>query len=356
MAAHDETRLESPLGKSTIRFAPIAGLAEAADPGRAVVVADALSASLVPPGFSRDRIAIVARGEEAKSLAWLERLFAAFLELGVTREWTVAAVGGGSVCDLAGFAAATWMRGLDTVLAPTTLLAMVDASVGGKNGIDFRGIKNLVGSFALPRLVLMDTAALEGLPEADLARGLSEAVKHGILDGREHFSLVERAVDPAGRVLRDALGPVIRASVRCKAALAMADADERGDRRLLNLGHSYGHAIESVSGLPHGDCVAAGLGCALRLGLERGGSPADAERAIGLLGRLGLPTGIEAARLASGSGLDGTAFRAAVASALGSDKKRSGDCILFALPLGLGSVRVESIPLPELEEFARRAP
>ncbi|MBU0927804.1 MAG: 3-dehydroquinate synthase, partial [Spirochaetes bacterium] len=185
---------------STIRFAPIAALEGLVDTGRTVFVADELTAGFVRRLAGDDRIAVVPRGEAAKCLASLDGLYERFLELGVGRDWTAVGVGGGSVSDLAGFAASTWMRGLDFGFVPTTLLAMVDASVGGKNGIDYRGYKNLVGCFSQPRFVLVDPALLSGLPGYDLACGLAEAIKHGVIEGDGHLTALERAVAADGAI------------------------------------------------------------------------------------------------------------------------------------------------------------
>lgn len=345
-------------GHSTIRFAAAAGLSSLADPERTVVVADELTAGLVPGGFPRGRVALVPRGEAAKSLESLDALFGRFLELEVGRDWTVVGLGGGSVSDLAGFAASTWMRGLDFGFVPTTLLAMVDASVGGKNGLDFRGRKNLVGCFSQPRFVLIDPAMLAGLPEYDLGCGFVEAVKHGVLEGDGHLSALERAVARSGKIDRGALGPLVRRSVAFKAAIATEDERETGRRRTLNLGHTMGHGVEAVTGLAHGASVAAGLGAALALAVERGGSRTDADRVLALLARLGLPTGIEAARRASAETRDMSpaAFRDAVACAMASDKKRVGADVLFAMPMAIGDVRMEPVALDALQDFVRRAP
>lgn len=343
---------------STIRFGSIGSLPSLADPARTVIVADSLTARFVPPPFSQDRIAIVERGEAAKTMSSLDILYGRLLELGVNRDWTLVGIGGGSVSDLAGFAASTWMRGLDFGFVPTTLLAMVDASVGGKNGIDYQGYKNLVGTFTQPRFVLVDRTALAELPEPDLAGGLVEAIKHGIIEGDDHLRLIERAVARSGGIDRSALGPIIRRSIALKAGVASTDERETGQRRRLNLGHTIGHGIEAVTGLPHGACVAAGIAAALRLALERGGSPADADRVIGLFDRLGLPTSLESARRASGetSELSPSMYRDAVADAMAGDKKRLGDEVLFALPMAVGDTRIEPVGLDVLGEFVRRTP
>jgi 3-dehydroquinate synthase len=334
---------------STIRFTSVTDLGASAEPS---------TAGFVPPGFDPGRVAIVERGEAAKSLESLDLLYGRFLELGVGRDWTVVGIGGGSVSDLAGFAASTWLRGIDFGFVPTTLLAMVDASVGGKNGIDFRGWKNLIGCFCQPRFVLVDPGLLSGLPDFDLACGLVEAVKHGIIDGDAHLSAIERAVDSHGVIDRDALGPIIGRSIAFKSAVAEADERETGKRRTLNLGHTVGHGVEAIACLPHGACVATGLAAALGLAIERGGSPDDAGRIIALLRKLGMPVSLEEARKASpeSSELSPAVFRDAVALAMASDKKRLGQDVLFAMPMAIGDVRIEPVPLEELRDFVRRMP
>lgn len=389
--------LSTEAGDSRISFAPLGTLPGLADPARTVVVTDGLVRRCVPKEYPADRIVAVPRGEAAKSLSCLESVYRRFLDLGLGREGTVLALGGGSVSDLAGFAASTWLRGVDFGFAPTTVLAMVDASVGGKNGIDFGGYKNLVGSFRLPRFVLVDPAVLATLPSRAAAAGLVEAVKHAVIEGPEHLDLLERAIPgrPEGEGFRlpgDAalIAEILERSVRLKARIVAADFRESGDRRKLNLGHTIGHAVEAVTGLPHGECVAAGLAFALGIAARRGGDGAGARRILDLLGRLGVPRSLEEARLAAladaaaasdgagkalssggarpeppdGLGVPGAAealadpaaFRNAVARALSADKKRSGSVVLFALPRAPGSVEIEPIELAEIEDYVREAP
>lgn len=372
--------LTTEAGDSRILFSPAARLPDLAAPDRTVVVTDGLVRRHVPTAYPADRIVEVPRGEAAKSLSCLESVYRRFLELGLGRDGTVLAVGGGSVSDLAGFAASTWMRGLDFGFAPTTILSMVDASVGGKNGIDFGGRKNLVGSFRLPRFVLVDPSVLSTLPARQAAGGLVEAVKHAVIEGPEHLDLLERAIPArlAGAAFRlpsdpALLAEVLERSIRMKARIVESDFRESGERRKLNLGHTIGHAVEAVTGLPHGECVAAGLACALGLAARRGGCGEDARRILDLLGRLGVPRSLEEARMAAledaaaapdglgGPGsaetlADPAAFRNAVARALSADKKRSGSVVLFALPRAPGSVEIEPIGLAELEDFVREAP
>jgi 3-dehydroquinate synthase len=176
---------------SRIAFGPLAGIGEEADLGRTIIVTDRLIRRIHGTSFPACPVVEVERGEAAKSLASLEALYGSFLDLGLARDGLALAIGGGSVSDLAGFAASTWLRGLDFGFVPTTLLAMVDASVGGKNGVDFRGFKNMVGCFRQPLFVRMDVGLLATLPDIEFASGMAEVVKHAVIAGGAYFELVE---------------------------------------------------------------------------------------------------------------------------------------------------------------------
>lgn len=363
------------------------GLQTLAVPERTVIVADSLTRGFIPPAFSSCPVALVPRGEAAKTLAGLESLYSTFLDAGVDRDWTVVAIGGGSVSDLAGFAASTWLRGIDFGFVPTTLLAMVDASIGGKNGVDFGGYKNLVGTINRPRFILCDTAVLESLPAEALSSGLAEMVKHAVIEGSGHLEALE-AVCASGLPKPAKLKDLIRRSAQLKTGIAGADEREKGQRMKLNLGHTIGHAVETLTGLPHGHCVAVGTVAAFRLAAkvvargsteqESGASTAsssDAERVSKLLSAIGLPISLEQARLAatkaaaSGAGTtdqsgaalttalkDPADFREALVSALKADKKKRGQAILFALPLAIGRVEITSIDIDEVAACIREAP
>jgi 3-dehydroquinate synthase len=349
---------------SRIAFGPLSELGSAIDPGKAVLVTDAEIRRLHGSAFPPCPTVLVERGEAAKSLASLEALYGSFLELGLGRDGTVVAIGGGAISDLAGFAASTWLRGVDFGFAPTTLLAMVDASMGGKNGVDFRGVKNLIGGFSQPRFVRMDVSLLATLPEREFASGMGEVVKHAVLAGGPYFELVEGAVGASRggaprRPSREELERIVAGSVEIKAHVVSRDEREAGERRKLNLGHSVGHGIEAATGLPHGHSVAAGLGTACRLALRMGRlSEADCDRITRLLDACGLPSSIAAAAAAAGPpGLpDGPELRSAMAAAMAADKKRLGADILMALPEAIGSVAIEAIPLLDLQAFVMEAP
>jgi len=237
---------------------------------------------------------VLPAGEEHKTLAACARIFDALAALRASRDACIVALGGGVIGDLAGFAAACWMRGIAFVQVPTTLLAMVDSSVGGKTAVDLPQGKNLVGAFHQPRAVIVDTDTLATLPERELRAGLAEVIKYGALGDAAFFSWLEQ--NSAALLARDAaaLREAIAHCCRQKAAIVARDETEQGERALLNFGHTFGHALEVVAGfgaLLHGEAVAIGMCLAARLSAQLGRAPpADAERLRSLLARCGLPT------------------------------------------------------------------
>ena len=248
---------------------------------------------------------VIPAGEASKTLHHFGGAIDALATLGATRDACVLALGGGVVGDLAGFAAACWMRGVDCVQLPTTLLAMVDSSVGGKTAVDIPQGKNLVGAFHPPRAVFADTAALRTLPPRELRAGLAEVVKYGAIRDPLFFDWLEaeRAALLAGD--DHALAEAIARSCGHKAAIVERDPLEKGERALLNLGHTFGHAIEAEQGyaggdggtgaLNHGEAVAVGMVLAARLSARLGMAPdADTDRLRSLLEAYGLPTTLPA--------------------------------------------------------------
>jgi len=235
---------------------------------------------------------LVPAGEAAKQVEVADSLWRAMSEAGGKRDSRVIAFGGGSVGDLAGFVAGTFLRGIDWIQLPTTLLAQVDASIGGKTALDLPEAKNAVGLFHHPRLVVADTDLLATLPPEQVRSGLVEAIKVAALLDPELLARIER--DRAALLAGEAaaLAPVVAAAARLKAGLVERDPDERGERALLNFGHTLGHALEAEVGfgrLLHGDAVAHGIRFALRLSLLEGGDPAFARRLAALLDALGVP-------------------------------------------------------------------
>lgn len=207
-------------------------------------------------------VVAVAAGEESKSLDNLAALWREFLTLGLDRSSLLISVGGGAVCDLNGFAAGSYMRGIDFIHMPTTLLAQVDASIGGKVGINFGEIKNLLGLFVQPKAVLIDTDTLSTLPERELNAGFAEVIKHGLILDRKYYELVQSGYDKK----RDEtfLNEIILGSCRIKASIVKKDVKEAGLRKVLNFGHTIGHAVETLSILSphrylHGEAISIGM-------------------------------------------------------------------------------------------------
>jgi len=235
---------------------------------------------------------ILKAGEANKTLTEAERLLDALLDAGIGRNDHVVAVGGGLVGDLAGFAAAVLKRGCNWVMVPTSLLAQADAAIGGKTAVNTRQGKNLIGAFHAPALVLIDPAALATLPERELRAGYAEVVKYGLIGDPDFFAWCE--ANGAALIAGDEAAR-LHAIERCvEAKLSYVTGDERdtkGRRALLNFGHSFGHAIEAETGLPHGEAVAIGMVMAFRLSGERGLCPAeDLDRVVAHLEAVGLPT------------------------------------------------------------------
>ena len=272
-------------------------------------------------------------GEASKTLANFSGVIDALAALGATRDACVYALGGGVVGDLAGFAAACWMRGIDVVQLPTTLLAMVDSSVGGKTAVDIAQGKNLVGAFHPPRAVVADTAALRTLPPRELRAGFAEVIKYGAIVDAPFLDWLDANAD--GLLAGDdaLLADAIARSCAHKAAIVERDPFERGERALLNFGHTFGHAIETeqgYGGLNHGEAVAVGMVLAARLSTLLGlADAADGERLRALLARFGLPTTLP-------PDLD----PAALVARMRLDKKAQGSGLRFVLWNGAGKARV----------------
>ncbi len=271
---------------------------------------------------------LIPAGEANKNLDTLAYLWEAFVQVGLERGSTVVALGGGVVGDLAGFAAATYLRGVVWAAVPTTLLAMADASLGGKTAVDLPQGKNLVGAFHPPRLVLADTDLLSSLPEGELRSGMAEVVKSGVIGDPLLFDICSGGWS----AVQADWGEVVRRSMAVKVQVIQEDPYEGGRRASLNLGHTIGHAIELVSGfeLRHGEAISIGMVVEARLAERVGTAQAGlAGRLAQTLSGLGLPTRFPSSM-----------ERGAVYRAMWSDKKRAGGKLLLALPVRVGEVQV----------------
>lgn len=280
-------------------------------------------------------------GEEAKQIPVVERLWERLASGGGKRDSVVVAFGGGSVGDVAGFAAATFLRGVAYVQIPTTLLAQVDAAIGGKTGIDLAAGKNLVGAFHHPRCVISDTCFLATLPVAELRSGLVEAIKMAALFDVGLMDRIESDFERLCGGDPEALAPVVRAAAAIKVAVVGRDPAERGDRQLLNYGHTLGHALEAAgdySWLRHGEAVGWGMRFAHRLARRRGADESFLSRLEQLLDRLQLP-------------VPAAADLSRLLELIARDKKARSGGLTWVLPLspGLGE-RVEGISWDVVEE------
>ena len=303
---------------------------------------DAVEETLAESAIAASQL-IVPPGEGSKSFRVFERVCEAIIAARIERDDLVIALGGGVIGDLAGFAASAVRRGIDYVQVPTTLLAQVDSSVGGKTAINSARGKNLIGAFHQPMLVVADTALLDTLPPREFRAGYAEVAKYGLLGDAAFFSWLEanwREVFAGGKASGSgAREHAIAVSCRAKAAIVARDERETGDRELLNLGHTFGHALEAACGfsdrLLHGEAVAAGMALAFefsaRLGLL---SPAEAERAIRHLAGVGLPT---RPKDIAGGLPDADALMALMAQ----DKKVKRGALTLILVRGIGAAFVE---------------
>jgi 3-dehydroquinate synthase len=320
------------LGQRIAALRPGARIAVVTDTNVARHHLAATEAALARGGLAAT-VVTVAPGEASKSFETFERLCEALIEARIERRDLVLALGGGVVGDLAGFAAAVVRRGLDYVQVPTTLLAQVDSSVGGKTAIDSKHGKNLVGAFHQPILVVADTALLDTLPPRQFAAGYAEVAKYGLLGDADFFARLEagwREVFAGGAAREQA----IAASCRAKAAIVARDERETGDRALLNLGHTFGHALEAAAGfsgrLLHGEAISLGMVLAFAFSARRGLlGAAEAERVALHLAAVGLPT-----HLSSMAGFLPDADR--LMDLIAQDKKVQRGRLTFILARGIG--------------------
>lgn len=294
---------------------------------------DALQASLAAAGVSTNRI-VLPVGEQTKCFSALEGLLDQLLDLRLERHDLLIALGGGVIGDLVGFAAAILRRGLRFVQVPTSLLAQVDSSVGGKTGVNARQGKNLIGAFHQPSLVLVDIDALQTLSERELKAGYAEVMKYGLLGDIAFFQWLENNGQAVLARDADAVGHAVRTSVHMKAQIVARDETERGERALLNLGHTFGHALEAATGysnrLLHGEAVSIGIGLAFEYSARSGFCPQEAPARIAAhCDKLGLMRSVAAI---PGDLPDADTF----IDLMAQDKKVSAGCLSFILARDIG--------------------
>ncbi len=304
---------------------------------------EAVMRTLTGCGFDPAAIQIP-DGEEHKNLAWLAFVYDRLIDAGVDRGGAAIALGGGVVGDLTGFAAATYLRGIDLVQVPTTLLAQIDSSIGGKTGINHPAGKNLLGAFKQPRFVLADVECLRTLPRREYAAGLAEVIKTGAILDAELFAFLEAELPGILQQERDLLVRVVRRCCQLKALVVAEDETEGGYRAILNFGHTLGHAIESLTEyttLLHGEAVAIGMVAAARISQRLGFCDGTTVRRLtALVDRCGLPTEIP-----SDLGRD------ALALAMRTDKKALGGAIKFVCLEGIGTTRFERLGCEDIVRY-----
>jgi 3-dehydroquinate synthase len=279
-------------------------------------------------------------GEKMKSLETVRSIYSRLVALGADRSTVIVGIGGGVVCDITGFVASTYMRGLRFGFAATTLLAQVDASVGGKNGINFKGYKNIIGMFNQPEVVICDPLLLKSLPEREVLCGTAEIVKHALIRDSALLGYLETHCEKLIKLDPEIINHVVSVSVAIKSAIVNKDEHEHGMRRILNFGHTFGHGLEIIRQISHGEAVAAGMVIAARISAKKGHLlQEEIARIEGLLEKLKLPTQV-------------SADRSELLDVLKKDKKRQEEGVYFVMLSAIGHAVVEKISFDELETLA----
>ena len=310
------------------------------DIGNAVLVTDANVRKVCESKFPKEiEVIEIDTGEGNKTFETVQLLYSRLLELGFDRSSTVVGIGGGIVCDIAGFVATTYMRGTKLGFIPTTLLAQVDASIGGKNGVNFNGYKNIIGTFRQPDFVLCDFGLLATLPERELRCGFAEIVKHGAIGDAALFAFLEGNHESACSLKKTAIEKVVHDSLIVKSKIVERDETEHGERMKLNFGHTIGHAVEMIAGLPHGEAISIGMVAEAKLSVAKGMlTEKDAGRLRALLENIGLPT-IPSPKC----------DKTAIIDAIKKDKKKRNGGLRVVLLEGIGKAKVVELTEEDLE-------
>jgi len=294
---------------------------------------DCVIKSLTEKEFN-PKLLILKAGEEQKNQSSIDLIHDAAYEARLERGSLMIALGGGVIGDMTGFAAATWLRGINVIQIPTTLLAMVDASIGGKTGINHTKGKNLIGAFHQPKLVLIDPKTLVTLPRREFRAGMAEIIKYGVISDRDLFEILENQYDISdiSKMNEKFLLEIIERSARSKAKIVIKDEKESGERAYLNYGHTFGHAIENLCGYGkwlHGEAVAIGMVAVSQLAIQRGlWGKAEAERQKKLIEKAGLPTKWPELQVED------------VLRSLQGDKKVKDGKVSFVMPIKIGGVKI----------------
>ncbi|HMQ67638.1 MAG TPA: 3-dehydroquinate synthase [Ignavibacteria bacterium] len=307
---------------------------------KTVIITDSTVKDLYGQTFPEACLTIeIPQGENNKVLHTLDLVFEKMTEAEIDRTSFILGIGGGIVCDVAGFAASVYMRGIEFGFVSTTLLSQVDASTGGKNGVNFNGYKNMIGTFNLPEFVICDQELLKTLPRHELISGMAEVVKHGAIADPGFFRFIEENAHNVLMYDIEVLEKIVYESVVIKSGIVKKDVKENGVRKILNFGHTIGHAVEKFTGMQHGMAISTGMTLAAEISAARGLiEKQEADRIPALLQKLGLPV-----KLPIGPEI--------LLEAIRRDKKREGDHIKFVLLDKIGSACIEKISLEELKSI-----
>lgn len=303
-----------------------------------VIITDQNVSKFYLEKFPEFEIITIGTGEEVKTLDTAATIYQKLLESDAQRSTFLVGIGGGIVCDITGFIASTFLRGINFGFVSSTLLSQVDASVGGKNGVNHKGYKNMVGVFNQPEFVICDNRLLKTLPERELLSGFAEIIKHAAIEDPDYFTYLEQNFEKALSLDLAVIEKIVYDSVIIKSSVVNRDETEKGERRKLNFGHTFGHAIEKTLKIPHGEAVSLGMVLASSLSVKKGLlAPQKAERITALLKNYQLPVEIN---------FD----RNIILEALDKDKKRKGDDIHFVLLTDIGNAIIQKISLIELKK------
>ena len=333
--------LNNEVGTTIYLDARLEKLTELLGQRQAVLVADAHVAKLLEGRLPKLLTYTVVPGEHSKSLREASEIYRWLQNNGIDRDTVLVGLGGGVVNDLAGFVAATYMRGVPLVLIPTTLLAQVDASVGGKNAVNLDGFKNIVGTFYQPQAILCDYSLLNTLPAEEIRGGIAEMIKHCMIADKPMFDYFRNNSEALLKCDASVMREVIPWSIRIKKDFIEADLFDHGIRRILNFGHTWGHAVEAVTGIHHGLAVSIGMCFATRFAVHKGYCCPDLLSSLeSLLIQFGLPT-------------QTNVLPWVIFEAMKRDKKRSSSDIHFILPREVGITEIVDIPIEDLKIFIK---
>jgi 3-dehydroquinate synthase len=309
-----------------------------------ILLVDGNVHKLYEPLLEEFDLIVVPPGESSKNIALIEELSGMLVDSGCQRDSLLVGVGGGVVTDIAGFVASVYMRGMSFGLVPTTLLGMCDAAIGGKNGVNAAGIKNLIGTIRQPDFIAVDTAFISTLPEAEFRNGMAEVIKHAFICGNDFVHFLKDSVSSILDKNPETLRRMIQLSANAKVVIVSQDINDNDQRHLLNLGHTIGHALESLTGNPHGECVAAGMNMEARIAVSL---KLCEEHIVGMIRELSLSFGLP-------EHIDFNAQE--LMKYIAGDKKKRENHIRFIVPYAPGDCRIvkidESVLFSQLKKLS----